>query len=364
MFKKIARPKTATGKSKSPIKTIGSFVIFGFICLMFVFLGVPFGQNSSIGGSVALVNGEVISVRDYQNAMDAMQEQLRRRGGGGSEEEGEQERLRRDALYQLVNMEVMAKSASDFGIEVGLKELKKEIRDYPIFQEEGRFKRILYNTFLESNGYPPKRFERKIQKQIASSALQTLFSRTVLVPKMESQKNSQLQKIRIKVSFVAIPYGLFKPHEEELFKKMVEEDANLKDLNQILKDKEKEWQTTGVFDLRRTRLPKVQGQGRLFQLVIKHLPEKGLIPKVIQLRDQSYVLKIDSFEGGKEVFSASFNKEKEEKGLGGEMSFGLGAGNATRMISQVISSQMLFQSWLSMEKSRSKIKINSRIIGP
>ena len=235
MFKKIARPKTATGKNQSTIKNIGSFIVFGFICSMFIFLGVPFGQNSSIGGSVALVDGEVISVRDYQNAINALQEQ----SGGGAEEDGKQDRLRKDAINQLVNMEVMAGAAPDFGIVVGREELKDEIKGYPSFQEDGRFARTRYSAFLEATGYSPKYFESKIQKQIASSSLQTMFSRATLMSQLESQKIQLLQKVWIEVSFVDIPYEFFEPHEEEQFRAMVETDTDLNRVNQILKDKEK-----------------------------------------------------------------------------------------------------------------------------
>ena len=349
MFKKIARPKTATGKKQSTIKNIGSFIIFGFICSMFIFLGVPFGQNSSIGGSVALVDGEVISVRDYQNAINALQEQS---GGGAGEEEG-QDRMRRDAFNQLVNTEVMAGAASDFGIVVGREELKNEIKGYPSFQEDGRFARTRYSAFLEATGYSPKYFESKIKKQIASSSLQTMFSRVIKMSQMEGQKNQQLRKVKIEVSFVDIPYTFFEPHEEEQFRAMVESDMNLNGVNQILKDKEKAWQKTGSFDLRRTRLPKVQGRGRLFQLVLDHLPKKGLIPKIVKLRDKSYVLKIDSFEEDVSVAGSS-NKEATLSAMD----------SATQMISQVILSQTLFQSWLSMRKSKAQLKVNSKIVGP
>ena len=89
-------------------------------------------------------------------------------------------------------------------------------------------------------------------------------------------------------------------------------------------------------------------------MVLDHLPKKGLIPKVVKLRDKSYVLKIDSFEEEVSAGGDSSNKEGALPALD----------SATQMISQVILSQTLFQSWLSMRKSRARLKVNSKIVGP
>ena len=66
-------------------------------------------------------------------------------------------------------------------------------------------------------------------------------------------------------------------------------------LDQVVRDKKWKWEQTEVFNLRRVSLPGLESHKILFNEVLNHFPETGLIKKTVNLRDRFFILKVDSF---------------------------------------------------------------------
>lgn len=68
MFEKIRKP----GRGKA----ITAYVIFGAICLVFVFFGIaPTQLGFQRGGAAAIINNHQISQAEYQRRVEAMERQ-------------------------------------------------------------------------------------------------------------------------------------------------------------------------------------------------------------------------------------------------------------------------------------------------
>ena len=190
MFKKIRRPASRVGKTNSKIRNVISFTIFGLICLAFVFIGVPFNQNSyvGIGGVVALVNNHHITMSEFQNVVRNLEERSNP-SQDTEENDRRQNRLYKTAIEQLISSELMAQAAPDLGIFTSKRSIQDFIAKYPLFQEEGRFIRSKYKAFLQSTQYSASYFERIIKKQLVTSRLQRIFNQTIPLSRAESQKD-------------------------------------------------------------------------------------------------------------------------------------------------------------------------------
>ena len=129
-------------------KTITAYIIFGAICLVFVFMGMDYGGNPA-GGHAAIVNDKIISPRELETAYN----QLSRVYGnmfGGNNPMGGENFLRQMALNQLVNQTLITEYSGQLGIEVSPAELQNFIINIPAFQSDGRFRKDYYQNFIKN----------------------------------------------------------------------------------------------------------------------------------------------------------------------------------------------------------------------
>lgn len=163
------------GKAQSWVTKI----IFAIIIIVFVFWGVsnPGGMRS---GSLAKVNGEHISVRDFDKFLrNAAQAELRRTPDLLSNPETFAA-FKEMLLESMIESALVRQEATRLGIAVTPHELKLEIASRPEFQNEsGVFDPDRYVMLLEANGLTPGEFEasvlndtlyRKLIRYVALSA--------------------------------------------------------------------------------------------------------------------------------------------------------------------------------------------------
>lgn len=174
------------------------FVILAFIGLIVVEWGADYsGTATTSSDTVGSINGEEISLRQFQAAVRNAAQQ--RRGGGQDTDDGQIVRETWDALVSeiLVRQQVEA-----MGIEISDEELAYYTRLAPpqavqqmgAFQnEEGEFDPGLYQQFLsnpathaeEANRAFVLQVEAMIQNQLRNQRLQTLLLETVRLTPQE-----------------------------------------------------------------------------------------------------------------------------------------------------------------------------------
>ena len=153
--------------------------VFGSICLVFVFLDIGPGQfaNFGLGGGAAQVNSKIISIRDYR-------EHLRRLEDRQSSSVSPQQRsqLRRRAIEDLVNLELLSQRAQKVGLRASREAVGERIYKIPAFQQEGRFRRNLYDLYLKTMRIRTKDFEAKVAGELNVNSLQSVINKSLYEP--------------------------------------------------------------------------------------------------------------------------------------------------------------------------------------
>lgn len=145
--------------------------IIGFIALVFAFEGV-FGPKATRGlheGAVAgTVNGEPITIGDYNKALERKLEFLKGMMGGKiSDEQMKMFRVREMVFQELTQQKLMAQAALSSGRQPSDEAVRQEIVRLPYFQKDGKFDPAQYRATLQANNYSTATFEKMIREQLA-----------------------------------------------------------------------------------------------------------------------------------------------------------------------------------------------------
>ncbi len=333
MFEKIRKPFRA--------KTIISYIIFSVICLVFVFIGVPSQQMSSLGGAALIVNNQVISWSEYQDYLELLRSQLAADTSTQLEAK-RQKQLRTQAIDALLNTELMVQQARARGVVVSDLAVRDRIVRLSVFKEDGRFSRQRYYSFLSARRWSATHFENKIQRELQVTRLQQLFHQAVSTSQVETNKNQRLSAFRTRVHYVSFPSNSIREQERQFLTEWIQQGKEDL-LNQMVKDKNWEWEQTEEFDLSRRFLPGLPSFRKLFDEVVRSAPQGGLISKIIKIKDQSFVLKVEPF----------YQKTSDSKNVSERSS--------VPFFTDRIMGRMFFLSWMESVRARAKLKWNPRL---
>src|SRR5437879_6264091 len=128
-------------------------VLFGAIIVTFIF---SFGRGSSGFRTrtpetwAAKVNGETVAYSELQQAYaQRFRQASQARGGKYTTENAKQDNLKKEALKQLEDQELVAQQAAELGIVVGDEEVADTIAKSPNFQKDGKFDYDYYKNLIE-----------------------------------------------------------------------------------------------------------------------------------------------------------------------------------------------------------------------
>lgn len=186
-------------------KGVASILVFGAICFVFVFMGMGGGQGGiTKGGPAAIVNSKPISIADFRQEYQRFQENLQFDLNQLPPAQRRQIELsaRQRALDTLVLRELIAQSAQEKGLAVSKAQLVESIRNIQIFQEDGIFKRDLYQNYLTYVRKTPADFEEEMQSRILVSNMQTLFQNGLTPVKGEGLYDALLTDSKINLEFI------------------------------------------------------------------------------------------------------------------------------------------------------------------
>lgn len=191
-------------KRRISAKSITAMILFGAICLVFVFFGLP-GRLGAGVGSVARVNNTLISIADFQQEEQRVQQYYASLFGGGMDLSSQRQLLRQQALENLVRTELGSQAARADGIHA----TDGEVRDFivnqiPFFQEEGRFRRDRYDQYLAQTRSSAGEFENKVRKDIENQRSQHLFEIVGRPNAVENAKLKALKETKLNVGFVRL----------------------------------------------------------------------------------------------------------------------------------------------------------------
>lgn len=163
----------------------------GWIAWVIVILiSIPFalwGVNEYLGPSqnvaVATVNGQELGYQEFQRVSSRNRDRLIRfLGSAASPELLDDERIRAQALEQMLDEAVILQSARSTGMRIADEQLAYAINSEPAFQQDGRFDQTLYENFLRTQAYSPAGFEFELRRSMLMDQWRAALQQGAILP--------------------------------------------------------------------------------------------------------------------------------------------------------------------------------------
>lgn len=285
-------------KRKLSAKNATAIVLFGAIILVFVFFGLP-GRLGAGVGSVARVNNSLISIADFQQEENRVQQYYQNLFGSQMDFSSQRQLLRQQALENLVRNELVSQAAQSEGILATDAEVRDFIvKDIPFFQQNGQFQREFYTRYLEATHSSAGDFENKVRKDIANVRIRHLFELVGQPSAIEMKKLQELRGTKINVAFVKIDQEAV---SKALSKEKAEAAINAIDqalakgdeaaVNAQLKEIKASWEETGLVELGTENFPKITSAVAT-DAVFELSKTQPLLKRVVRDGNVKYVLKL------------------------------------------------------------------------
>lgn len=175
----------------------------GVIVFVFVLWGVGSYVKEPSGESVAKVDGEVISQREfeihYQKLIDRYQALFK---GRLTPELIKSLNLRSAVLEELIQKRLLLQEARRLGLAVTDEELTDAIARIPDFQTSGRFSKNRYLQVLRSSRLTPGQFEAEQRENLSIGKLYHLIQDTARVTEAELRDRYRLEQERMSLYFI------------------------------------------------------------------------------------------------------------------------------------------------------------------
>ncbi|MGZ0020131.1 SurA N-terminal domain-containing protein [Nitrosomonas sp. wSCUT-2] len=175
-------------------------VILGLAVLPFLFWGVESYRDGS-EGFVAIVEGEEISRREYEQAMRDHHERMRAMLGANFDSAMlDTFEVRNSVLERLIQQRLLHREAIDNGFTVLDSQLAKTIREVPAFQRDNKFSKQQYEDLLRAQGLTPVIFESRVRQELLLQQLLDGYSEIVFAPKTVVEKVRYLSELQREIS--------------------------------------------------------------------------------------------------------------------------------------------------------------------
>ncbi|MCS7200225.1 MAG: SurA N-terminal domain-containing protein [Caldimicrobium sp.] len=159
-------------------------IFLAIIVIVFIFWGIG-TFDSPDREIVAKVNGDKITLREFQEYYNFKYIQLKQALGEMSEEDLKKMKFKDTLLEELIQMRLYRQMAKDLKVKITPEELRYAIAQMPIFQEAGAFNQRRYQAFLRELGLSSKSFERILETDLLRQKLYGLLSAPIITTREE-----------------------------------------------------------------------------------------------------------------------------------------------------------------------------------
>ena len=193
-------------------------VILGLVICTFAFAGIG-SYTNSVDTSVADVNGEKISQRDFDEAFQQQRGRLSQQYGEVFDsllsDPTYLNNLRNDVLNNLVNQALLSQNTSNLAIRISDEQIKKTIVEMKEFQVDGAFNNDRYLALISQAGYrESSSFRDYLRVEMARQQLtQSLVISEFSLP-YETELVSGLRDQKRDIRFATIAAEQFKAQVE------------------------------------------------------------------------------------------------------------------------------------------------------
>jgi peptidyl-prolyl cis-trans isomerase D len=179
-------------------------LIIGAIAIVFILWGVG-GLKSPRLQEVANVNGAPILMTAYLRQYNELVKEYQDRAKGELTEENlKAMRLKEQAVNRLIEETLLLQGGEGMGIRVSDAELQEQIRNYPFFQEGGRFSERRYQQVLARNRLNPADFETMERQRLLLQKIVQALTSFAKVSEGELQEFYRMAKETVEVRYLVV----------------------------------------------------------------------------------------------------------------------------------------------------------------
>lgn len=205
---------------RSNAQSFGVKCIFGLIILVFIGWGVGSFTDRSVGNVVATINGEPITINDFERAYQQAESEALRRNPSTSREQLAASGLGESVLNDLIQQVLIQQAAVKLGLAASPVEMRRLAEGIPAFQnEQGRFDPARYEEVLNSRRMDMAEFERGLASQIQRDKVLNILQDAAWTDPAAAKRHYDYLRQKRRVSYLFLPSSgasVATPSEKEI----------------------------------------------------------------------------------------------------------------------------------------------------
>jgi peptidyl-prolyl cis-trans isomerase D len=171
---------------------------------VFIFFGVG-SYKASRSQDAAEVNGVVIPMTEFSRQYNELVKSCQEKTGGElTPEMIKSLRLKEMALSQLVEEALLLQAGQRLGYQVTDAELRRQIENYPSFQQDGKFDQKRYEFILSRYHLSPQAFEAQERQQLLLRKVVEEVTSFAKISDAELQEFFRMAKEAVAVNYLAV----------------------------------------------------------------------------------------------------------------------------------------------------------------
>jgi peptidyl-prolyl cis-trans isomerase D len=165
-------------------------IVLAVIFLPFAFFGIDsYFRGADRSGSIATVNGQPVTQREFEQALQERQNALQRMVGSRVDPALlDTPELRFAVLESIVRQRLLLNQAVREGVLIPDAQLQQVISEQPAFQEGGTFSHARYEELLRRQGMTPVNFEISLRRDLMLDRMSEAYRSTAVVPNAVTER--------------------------------------------------------------------------------------------------------------------------------------------------------------------------------
>jgi peptidyl-prolyl cis-trans isomerase D len=303
-----------------------AYIIVGLLVVSFAIWGIGSYVSEPGQRNVAEVGDVPISQREFQQTYQQQRSRLQNMFGDRFDPTlFDDDQLKRNALQQLINEQLLMQVAQSEGLRVGDQQLQQAILSHPAFQRDGAFDPELYQRALRSQGYSDVMFEESLRSSLVTQQLQEGITASSLVTPEEMDRYAELMTQQRELEYAVLPLskykeqvtvdeaaieGYFQEHQDQFMNpeqvKLEYLELTLEDMAEEVSIGEDEVQAAYEQQLNRYTQPEERGASHIL-VSLSDDADAAAVDKARARAQEIY----DAIEAGTKTFQQTFEEFQE-----------------------------------------------------
>jgi peptidyl-prolyl cis-trans isomerase D len=172
-----------------------AWVIVILISIPFALWGINEYLSPTSNVAVAVIDGTDVSINEFQRSYQRRRDQLQSLLGPSFDiNQLDEDRLREEALDQLINDEVVLQAARAGGMRIGDQQLALAIQAQALFGQGGIFSEDRYQQWLRNQGFSPGGFEYDLKRSMLTEQVVAGIASSAIVTERELESAIRLRR--------------------------------------------------------------------------------------------------------------------------------------------------------------------------